>query len=32
MQIPDDGEEAIVGRYERLYNDMMEKFASVSDD
>ncbi|PUU75862.1 ATP synthase alpha/beta family, nucleotide-binding domain-domain-containing protein [Tuber borchii] len=32
FEIPDDGEEVIVGRYERLYNDMMEKFASVSDD
>lgn len=31
-QIPDDGEKAIVERYEKLYNDMMEKFASVSDE
>lgn len=31
-QIPDDGEKAIVERYEKLYNDMMELFASVSDE
>lgn len=31
-QIPDDGEKAIVERYEKLYNDMMEIFASVSDE
>jgi vacuolar-type H+-ATPase catalytic subunit A/Vma1 len=32
FEIPDDGEKAIVERYEKLYNDMMEKFASVSDE
>jgi len=32
FEIPDDGEKAIVERYEKLYNDMMEKFASISDE
>ncbi|RPB05972.1 vacuolar ATP synthase catalytic subunit A [Choiromyces venosus 120613-1] len=32
FEIPDEGEKVIVGKYEKLYNDMMEKFASVSDD
>lgn len=32
FEIPDDGEKAITERYEKLYNDMMEKFASIADE
>ncbi|TGZ84061.1 V-type ATPase [Ascodesmis nigricans] len=32
FEIPDEGEKVITQRYEKLYNDMMDKFASISDE
>ncbi|KAF8245942.1 putative V-type proton ATPase catalytic subunit A [Wilcoxina mikolae CBS 423.85] len=32
FEIPDEGEKAITARYEKLWNEMMEKFASIGDE
>ncbi|KAI9777460.1 MAG: H(+)-transporting V1 sector ATPase subunit A [Geoglossum umbratile] len=32
FEIPDEGEEEITGKYEKLYSEMMDKFASVADE
>lgn len=32
FEIPDDGEKVITGRYEKLYNEMMDIFASIGDE
>lgn len=32
FEIPDEGEQAITAKYEKLWNDMMERFANLSDE
>ncbi|KAI5848164.1 ATP synthase alpha/beta family, nucleotide-binding domain-containing protein [Tricharina praecox] len=32
FEIPDDGEKVVCAKYEKLWNEMMDKFASIGDD